>query len=210
MDLDGKHPAWTVVAVPCKTAHPRTAAAIHAQVSPSEAAAVCASITEMITGRPPDQRRPWFPGSQPVSLDRSNLELLRERRCGCLEMKAGTETPQYLLDLLAWIYLLQSSLLAAPTPSHPFYYYPLQVLGHVEGGRHALHACHHALRNLPRGPQAGHAARPDALADRGGSRKAAKVPGRAPALAGAGSRGMDSLYPRRECPLLYRTTPISV
>lgn len=51
------------------------------EVSPAEAATVCGSIVEMIAGPGQDHRRAWFPGSQPVSLDRSNLELLRQRRC---------------------------------------------------------------------------------------------------------------------------------
>lgn len=60
------------------------------QVCPSEAQTVCAHIAEMITGVPPQGQKRWFPGSQPVSLDGTNLELLRQRRLGSgIEWKQG-------------------------------------------------------------------------------------------------------------------------
>ncbi|KAL6780541.1 MRCE1 [Auxenochlorella protothecoides x Auxenochlorella symbiontica] len=67
------------------------------EVSPAEAATVCGSIVEMIAGPGQDHRRAWFPGSQPVSLDRSNLELLRQRRYWVTWKADGT---RYMLVIL--------------------------------------------------------------------------------------------------------------
>jgi hypothetical protein len=43
---------------------------------------VSTAMTLVLGPQNPDDppRKPWFPGSQPVSLERSNLELLRQRR----------------------------------------------------------------------------------------------------------------------------------
>lgn len=144
------------------------------EVSPAEAATVCGSIVEMIAGPAQDHRRAWFPGSQPVSLDRSNLELLRQRRCmvwcsfageGVLgEMKArrryrplGAKTcSARLRDPLHPPHL-------DPTCSPPLPKTP-QVLGDVEGRRDTLHAGHPAVGHIPGGQEAGHAPSADALA----------------------------------------------
>lgn len=43
-----------------------------------EAQAVQQVIMDLILGHDPDRSRVWLPGSQPVSLDSTNLQLLRE------------------------------------------------------------------------------------------------------------------------------------
>ncbi len=43
-----------------------------------EAQAVQQVIMDLVLGYDPERSRVWLPGSQPVSLDSTNLQLLRE------------------------------------------------------------------------------------------------------------------------------------
>ena len=56
-------------------------------------------LMECILGPDPERHRTWFPGSQPVSLDASNLGLLQERQYWVTWKADGT---RYMLVLLRW------------------------------------------------------------------------------------------------------------
>ncbi|KAL4857277.1 mRNA-capping enzyme [Chlorella vulgaris] len=68
-------------------------------VDMSETQALQALLMDAILGPDPNRNRTWLPGSQPVSLDASNLSLLKERQYWVTWKADGT---RYMLVLLRW------------------------------------------------------------------------------------------------------------
>ena len=109
-------------------------------VCPEEADVVQQTIMMLTLGRQQQHERPYFPGSQPVSLARSNLEYLRAHRyppfseaagphqAGSCQDPAAISAPRACLCGAAF----QSSILADEACHDCMY------AGDMEGGWHAI------------------------------------------------------------------------
>lgn len=94
------------VAVPPKMAHDDI---IGESIDDDEAAQVQQEVMQFLLRRSPDDGRIMFPGSQPVSLARANLNMLRDRR-GSYMVTWKADGTRYMLLLCKWgVYVIDRS-----------------------------------------------------------------------------------------------------
>lgn len=121
---------------------------LHLQVSPEEAAFLQGMVMDLILGPDHNRDRLWFPGSQPVSLDSTNLDLLGDRRYLVTWKADGT---RYMLLLTQWgTYLIDRKFAVrrvqmrfrTPAPEQPR---PGEKPSPVGKPHHWVSACLHSL-----------------------------------------------------------------